>query len=161
MAKEDQTAPETTKKSLLVPILLGTNALSLAGVGAALFLTTSQPAAKTPDAPAETPPPVEDKWGTTVDVGNFTINLSDPGSTRYLKAVVKAAVSSDQTKEEVELRNPQLRDVIISYLSSLQLRETQGARSKEDIRENLRKRINNLLRTGEVKDIFFTEFVTQ
>jgi flagellar FliL protein len=159
----DDTPP--AKKSPLVLILLATNVLSLAGVGAAWFLA---PSIATPPAEAgeeEQEAEQEERdladIGVTVEVGKFTINLSDPGSPRYLKAKIQAAVSSESTKEEVKERNGQLRDVAISYLSSLSLSDTQGARAKEDIRESLRKRMNNLLRSGEVLDIFFTEFVTQ
>jgi flagellar protein FliL len=160
MPKDERSNPDTDKKSMMVPILLATNVLSLGG-GIALFFFASGSGAELVATEEPVDGPKQTKWAPTVDVGNFTINLANPGTSRYLKAVVKASVSSEQTKVEVEKRNAQLRDVIISYLSSLQLEETQGARAKEDIRENLRKRINNLLRTGEATDIFFTEFVTQ
>lgn len=160
MANEE--TPQPTKKSLLVPILLTTNLLALAGIVVILVLGPKLWA-----GPAQAEPKPEEEivesatLGPTVDIGNFTINLSDPGPPRYLKAVVKGTVSSERTKQEVEARNPQLRDAVLSYLSSLLLKDTQGARAKQTIRDNLRKRINNILRTGEVTDIFFTDFVTQ
>ncbi|MGF1510200.1 MAG: flagellar basal body-associated protein FliL [Myxococcota bacterium] len=159
MSKEDS----PPKKSLLVPILIGTNILTLGGVVAALLLAgSSAPSTAEPlegsDVPQE---PATVGAGITAEVGSFTINLRDPGSPRYLKAAIKAEVSSETTKEEVRDRDAKIRDVTISYLSSLALTDTQGARAKEDIRENLRKRINNILTTGEAYDIFLTEFVTQ
>jgi len=160
MANEE--APQPTKKSLLVPILLTTNLLAIAGVVVVLVLGPKLWAEPAPAEKSQEEEIVESATlGPTVDIGNFTINLSDPGPPRYLKAVVKGTVSSERTQQEVEARNPQLRDVVLSYLSSLMLKDTQGARAKQTIRNNLRKRINNILRTGEVQDIFFTDFVTQ
>jgi flagellar FliL protein len=155
-------APQPTKKSLLIPILITTNLLAIAGIVVVLVLGPKLWAQPTEPEKAEEEQLVESATlGPTVDIGNFTINLSDPGPPRYLKAVVKGTVSSERTQAEVQARNPQLRDVILSYLSSLTLKDTQGARAKQTIRDNLRKRINNLLRTGEIEDIFFTDFVTQ
>jgi len=159
---EEAQAPAAAKKSLLIPILLTTNLLAIAGIVVVLVLGPKLWAQSAPAEGTEEQAPVEAaSLGPTVNVGNFTINLSDPGPPRYLKAVVKATVSSQRTQAEVEARNPQIRDVVLSYLSSLLLKDTQGARAKQTIRDNLRKRINNILRTGEVQDIFFTDFVTQ
>jgi flagellar FliL protein len=99
--------------------------------------------------------------GPVVDLGGFVINLNDSGATRYLKATMKAEVSSAAASDEVTKREPQIRDAVISYLSSLTLRETQGARAKATIRENVARRLNNLLTEGEVRQVYFTEFVTQ
>jgi flagellar protein FliL len=160
---------EPSKKSPLVLILVVTNVLSLGGVAAVWFLGPQMTApAEAQEGGSENGaggvgdagPRVAD-FGIPVNVGNFTINLADQDGPRYLKVVVQAAVSSERTKEEVEHREPQMRDITISYLSSLTLSDTKGARAKEDIRESLRKRMNNMLQTGEVEDIFFTEFVTQ
>jgi len=161
MAKAEEEAPPT-KKSILVPLLLTTNLLAVGGMVAVLILgpklwaEASAPAKNTEEEPVESA-----TLGPTATIGNFTINLSDPGPPRYLKTVVKATVSSERTQSEVEARRPQLRDAVLSYLSSLLLKDTQGARAKQTIRDNIRKRINNILRTGEVTDIFFTDFVTQ
>jgi len=167
MANEEQAAP---KKSLLVPILVVTNALSIAGVAAVYFLGTPAPqeaSAKEEEEGADAPEgedspfPAAAEFGIPVDMGSFTINLADADGPRYLKVVVKVTVSAEETEEEVKYREAQMRDVVISYLSSLTLDDTKGARAKEDLRESLRKRMNNLLRSGEVMDVFFTEFVTQ
>ncbi|MEM1026230.1 MAG: flagellar basal body-associated protein FliL [Myxococcota bacterium] len=158
---------EPSKKSALVPILIITNVLSLGGVGAVWFLGPQVTApAEANEGGEETEDPEAESasgadFGIPVAVGTFTINLADQDGPRYLKVDVKASVSSEKTKEEVEHREPQMRDITISYLSSLTLSDTKGARAKEDIRESLRKRMNNMLQTGEVEDIFFTEFVTQ
>ncbi len=99
--------------------------------------------------------------GPTVKLGTFVINLNDPGHPRYLKVTLKAEVSGSGTKNEIRAREPQVRDLIISYLSSLAIKETYGARAKATIRDNIQRRLNHVLTTGEVTQVFFTDFMTQ
>ena len=99
--------------------------------------------------------------GPTVKLGSFVINLNDPGHPRYLKVTLKAEVSADSAKNEIRGRDPQVRDIVISYLSSLTIKETYGARAKATIRDNIQRRINHILTTGEVVRVFFTDFMTQ
>ena len=99
--------------------------------------------------------------GPTVKLGEFIINLNDPGNPRYLKISLKAEVSADEAKNELRSREPQVRDIVISYLSSLSIKETYGARAKATIRDNIQRRLNHILTTGEVKRVFFTNFMTQ
>ncbi len=138
-----------------------TNLLSLGALGwFVLVRGGDDAAAQTPLQPAEQPgQPVP--AGPTVALGNFSITLADPGQNRYLKAVLKARVNGPEVSTELQDREPEIRDRVIDYLSSLTVKETQGAAAKQTIRANLEKRINNILRTGEVESIFLTEFVTQ
>jgi flagellar basal body-associated protein FliL len=114
------------------------------------------------EAPAEgAAAEVPDGESRITSLGAFVINLNDPGASRYLKAVIKADVSSAAVAIEIASREAQLRDTVIGFLSGLTLRETQGPRAKALIRESLTRRLNNLLTEGEVRQVYFTEFVTQ
>lgn len=99
--------------------------------------------------------------GPMVELGTFTINLNSMGDPRYLKAVLKAEVSSEEVGEEIKKREPQLRDMIISYLSSLTIKDTYGAKAKARIRDNIERRVNQVLVSGEVRRVFLTDFMTQ
>lgn len=162
--KDENTNAESggSSKMLLIALAL-TNLLSLGGLAYFVVMgggdsAEASPAEISEPEPEAAPPP---EMGPTTDLGTFNITLADPGQNRYLKAILKARVSSSDVLEEIEGRNPELRDRVIDYLSSLTVKETQGARSKASIRQNLKKRINNILRTGEVENVFLTEFVTQ
>ncbi len=167
MADKDQNEnapPAGGSKKILLALGL-TNILTLGGLGYFVAVKGADSAnAATEQAPEEekvVPNEFEKELGPTVELGTFTINLADASQNRYLKAILKGSVNTEVTQEEVEAREPQIRDVIISYLSSLTVKETQGARAKATIRDNLRKRLNNILRTGEIEKIYLTEFVTQ
>lgn len=117
-------------------------------------------------APAEHPRKKEDHSGepgsiTSVPLGAFVINLNDPMHPAYLKASLTAELASAELEVEVKSREPQIRDAVISYLSSLTLKETQGPVAKANIRDGVRRRLNNILTSGEVKQVYLTDFVTQ
>lgn len=117
-------------------------------------------------APAEHSSKKEDHSGepgaiTSVPLGAFVINLNDPMHPAYLKASLTAELGSAELEVEVKSREPQIRDAVISYLSSLTLKETQGPVAKANIRDGVRRRLNNILTSGEVKQVYLTDFVTQ
>lgn len=117
-------------------------------------------------APAEHSSKKEDHGGepgsiTSVPLGAFVINLNDPMHPAYLKASLTAELASAELEVEVKSREPQIRDAVISYLSSLTLKETQGPVAKANIRDGVRRRLNNILTSGEVKQVYLTDFVTQ
>jgi len=91
----------------------------------------------------------------------FIVNLNEISGTRYLKTVVEIEMSNVELKEEIEAKKPRLTDLVIDYLSSLSYADTQGMSGKEEIRESLRHRINQVLKKGRVKRVYFTEFVIQ
>ena len=103
----------------------------------------------------------ENDLGPVAHIGTFTINLNEPGHPRYLKTMLDVEVDSARAKEEVKARTPQIRDITISYLSSLTLDRTRGAKAKVEIRRDIRKRINKVLTSGEARRVFLVEFVTQ
>lgn len=117
-------------------------------------------------APAEPSGKKEDHGGepgaiTSVPLGAFVINLNDPMHPAYLKASLSAELANAELEVEVKSREPQIRDAVISYLSSLTLKETQGPVAKANIRDGVRRRLNNILTSGEVKQVYLTDFVTQ
>lgn len=163
MAKEDKNENESGGSKMPLIVLALTNLLSVGALAYFVLVDGGDKAAANTPANVAPTEPVEASaaLGPTTDLGTFNITLADPGQNRYLKAVLKARVNGADVLEEIEGREPEIRDRIIDYLSSLTVKETQGSTSKASIRENLKKRINNLLRTGEVDSVFLTEFVTQ
>lgn len=161
--EDNQKAQSGGSKMLLVALAL-TNLLSLGGL-AYLVVVGQGPGVSTAAPPLDDAVPPDSapdaEVGPTVELGTFNITLADPGQNRYLKAILKARLGDADLTEEVKSRDAQIRDRVIDYLSSLTVKETQGSRSKAAIRENLKKRINIILTTGEIKGVYLTEFVTQ
>jgi flagellar FliL protein len=91
----------------------------------------------------------------------FVVNLADVKSRRYLKVSLKLELSSPDLQEELEKRRPQIRDVILTLLSSKTAAEVNSMEGKLMLREEIVKRVNTFLVTGKVTKVFLEEFVVQ
>ncbi len=179
MAKKDdentneegqKTKPEKSGGSPLVVILLALNMLLVAGVGAyvVFFGGIGQAPEKANDTvEAEQTEESDEKKDTGVTIGPivemqpFLVNLDEPGTNRYLKASIQLELDGPNGQTEAQTRQVPLRDLIITYLSSLNYSQTQGVVNKEIIRTSMIKQINEVLRQGKVNNLYFTEFVIQ
>ncbi|MBF0453297.1 MAG: flagellar basal body-associated FliL family protein [Magnetococcales bacterium] len=91
----------------------------------------------------------------------FVVNLNEPRGNRYLKTTIQLEMDSEALMAELERRNAQLQDVILSLLTSKSSKELQALEGKFRLREELLSRINALLVNGIVTRVYFTEFVIQ
>ncbi len=105
--------------------------------------------------------PLEVAAPEVVDFEPFLVNLNDAGASRYLRASIKVEVLNGKDAEKIRKRMPKVRDLILTYLSSLNLSQTQGTVAKEIIRKQVIRRVNKEMPDIEMKDLYFTEFVTQ
>jgi flagellar FliL protein len=91
----------------------------------------------------------------------FVVNLADQGRPKYLK--IRMSIESQEMKvnEEYGKRLPQLRDMILTVLSSKSYGEISDSEGKMKLREEIITKLNRLLRTFQVKTLYFTEFMIQ
>ena len=99
--------------------------------------------------------------GKTYPLDTFVVNIQDRNRDRYLKLKTELELLEPDTADEIEQRLPQIRDLIISLLSSKSFEDIRTIEGKNFLREEILLRVNSLLVTGSVKRIFFTEFVVQ
>ena len=91
----------------------------------------------------------------------LVVNVTGDGYNRFLKLRVEFEASDVQLKSEIEARLPQVRDALIVLLSSKQLSDITDFEGKALLKEDILERVNDLLETGDVKSVLFTEFVVQ
>jgi flagellar basal body-associated protein FliL len=99
--------------------------------------------------------------GSTYSLDTFVVNINDRDRDRYLKMKAELELEKPELAQEMEARLPQIRDLIISLLGNKSFDDIRTIEGKNFLREELLLRINSLLVTGEVRRIFFTEFVVQ
>lgn len=112
--------------------------------------------------PGEVPLP-----GPTVTITDQVYVLGEPN--RYLKATILLELNAENKSEkqnaafldEVKRREPQIRDLVIREVSGKTFREVNSPQGKEQLKEELRLKINGLLTKGELKRIMFTSFAVQ
>lgn len=116
--------------------------------------------------------------GILYDAGTKVVNLADPGGYRYLKAGIVLEIlpldpvfytlsgpELEQAKEtileEIDQERPIIEDIITLTLSSKTFEEVFTIAGKEQLKQELRDQFNARLTIGQVRDIYFTEFVIQ
>ncbi len=104
----------------------------------------------------------EEKKNTSiVALDPFVLNLSDRG--RYLKVTIQFEVSDETYTELVKEKTPQLRDTIITLISSKSINAISSPEGKFQLKDELLFRANQVM--GLDKDVlinlYFTEFVMQ
>ena len=91
----------------------------------------------------------------------FVLNLADRG--RYLKVAIQFEVTDGSLQETVRAKTPQLRDTIITLVSSKSINSISSPEGKFQLKDEVLFRANQIM--GMEKDVFknlyFTEFVMQ
>jgi len=143
------------------------------GAGGAFFFASSQvpppsPAAITPEAEiaaekaaAKNRAMTEDFKERLYGLDPFVVNVTGDGYNRFLKLRVELETSDTELKEELDARLPQVRDALIVLLSSKQLSDITDFEGKALLKEDMLERVNDLMDTGSIRSILFTEFVVQ
>jgi flagellar FliL protein len=101
------------------------------------------------------------KLGPMIDLESFIVNILDEQGTRYLKAAITLETDQEKTATEVKERLPQIRDAILLLVGNKTFGELSDLQGKLQLRADLTSRLNQILQTGKVARIYFTEFVVQ
>ena len=91
----------------------------------------------------------------------FTVNLLSESGRRYLKVEMNLEVDGEELVIELETKKPVLRDVIIRILSGKSLEEVSTIKGKETLKEEIVNDLNQRIKDGKIKNVYFTDFVVQ
>jgi flagellar FliL protein len=91
----------------------------------------------------------------------FIVNLSDPKGKRYLRVTMDLEMSKEDLREEIEMREPQIRNIILMILPSRTVEGVQSIEGKIALRDEIITEVNNILSNGSITNLYFTEFVVQ
>jgi flagellar protein FliL len=96
--------------------------------------------------------------GVLYPLESFLVNISSDRGPRFLQMQMELELDNAALEDEIALKRPALRDAIILLLTSrtyAELREKEGIKK---LRADLIKSINGLLKTGNIREIYFTQF---
>lgn len=136
---------------ILIPVIL----LLIGGAGAYFFLTHKKKESTKQMVVAP------QKLGVMYNLGSFLVNLADKNANTYAKVSITLELSNQKVEQEVVKRLPIIKDAVINLLSSKTYDEIRTPEGKEELRLELIKRINAILVTGGVQNIYFTQFIVQ
>jgi len=171
--KENQEVQEEKKeggsKLLLIVIIILLLILLIVGGLVAYFLLSGGDEEQPPQQQQQATQKVEKKKkvenmteiGPIYPLDQFIVNLVSNNSSRYLKCKIDLELDAPELQQEIDKKLPAIRDLIIRILSSKTVEEIQTAKGKEKLKEEIKRKINEILTTGEVRHVYFTEFVIQ
>lgn len=163
-APEEEAAPKKGSKKLIIIIAAVALVVVLGGGVAAYFLVFAKPAEVQGGGEAGGKGAEKEgkgvTLGTTTQLDAFIVNLAGE-SNRYLKVVIVLQLSKAELSAELKNKAPQIKDSIITVLSSKAPEEILTIQGKHDLKVDLVRRINSNLTGGVVQEMFFTEFVVQ
>ncbi len=170
--KKAQEQEEPKKKGGFLKILIIVIVAMLIGAGGGFFaykMFFAKPApiptdnasqtAKKPQAPPVIPK--KNEILPMIDLDPFIINLADKDTRRYLKVKMSLEVSDKKVEDEIKKRMPEIRDIITLLLSSKTYADLSTIDGKLALKTEIVNRLNSVIISGRVTNVFFTEFVIQ
>jgi flagellar protein FliL len=141
------------KKNLLTIMLIILVAITLVGVIAVVVVTKlSEPTS------AEDKPSIDEIIKSSVEIPEITTNLA---GNDYIKISFTVQTENKKAKEELEKRNFQVKNIIITELSEMKAEELTGKKGKEKLQEELKTRMNELMEEGKVEKVYITSSILQ
>jgi flagellar FliL protein len=89
------------------------------------------------------------------------VNLAESNAERYLKIDVVLELDAEKTKEELQGRLPQVQDLLITITATKTMDDVSTVSGRNMLRQEMVDKINAVLTEGQVKSVYFTEFVIQ
>ena len=99
--------------------------------------------------------------GDMFPLDSFVVNLADASGKRYLRATMQLELAPDEDIELFEKRLPQIRDVVLTILPTKEFKDIRTVEGKSTLRTEIMDKLNELLGSESVANIYFTEFVIQ
>ena len=164
--KKDEQGPGGGKKKLIF-LLVGVLILLLAAGGGAyyFFVVKKKAEMKTAEeskaASLIKPVPDEAKIGPMVEIKEFVVNIIGQDAAHYVKASLSLELDKETTLDEVNKRMPQIRDAILLLISNKTFEELQDIQGKNQVKAELKSKINAFLKSGQISNVYLTDFVVQ
>lgn len=92
------------------------------------------------------------------DVPEITTNLK---SKNIVRLSFKIEASDKKAREELEKREFQIKDIIITELANMEAKDLEGKAGMDRFKDTIKKKVDALLQEGEVKQVYTTSFILQ
>ncbi len=174
-----QAAAAPPPKGKLVPILLVLNSALMAGVLGVTLLKPAGGAAAAKSGEASHGAKKDEHGsehsdehgddhgkegpsvGPTLKMPDFVVHLRNPEAERYARLAVELELAGEPDKEKVTLYLPRLRDAFIAYFSDRTTEELMGSEALARTKQELFKKVEELVPGKRVRALYITDFVVQ
>lgn len=176
--KKDEPKEEGGKSKKKLYIIIGAATLVvliLAGVGGFFLLKKEPPAEQAAGEQAagghetaanhgEVPVPgtaAKTDIGPMVKIDEFIVNIISEEGSHYVKTSMSIEMTNAAVVDEATTRMPQIRDAVLLLVGNKTYEELQDLHGKKQLKAEITSKINTFLQLGQVKSIYFTDFVVQ
>jgi flagellar FliL protein len=178
--KKDQSEPRKggLKIKLAIPPIVKTIGIIVVGfvvlVVASFFLTSKvikpfmvsqlkSSAAKKAKAKAVVKPkaPVANEVKEVFMVEDMVVNPAETNGTRFLNTTIGLGVGDLLAKQTLEEKAPQVRDALISILTTKTIPELVQPDGKKILRNEIIKKVDRIIAPYQVLEVYFVAFVLQ
>lgn len=94
----------------------------------------------------------------SLETEKITTSLQDG---TFAQVSFKIQTDSTETKEELEKRMYQVKNIIINYFSRHAIEDLDGDNSIPELEKTIKSKINEILEHGEIEKVYTTSYVLQ
>lgn len=94
-------------------------------------------------------------------VSDMIINPAETNGTRFLNTTIGLGVGDPLTKTALEERAPQVRDALISILTTKTIPELVHPDGKKILRKEIMEKVNKIIAPNRILEVYFVDFVLQ
>ena len=94
-------------------------------------------------------------------IKDLIINPANSGGRRHLMVTLGLECHDAAVEEELAMKDPQIRDNLITLLAGQEIGILADISYREKIRKSLLKAINYYMKEGKVEKLYFVEYVFQ
>ena len=146
-----------TRKVLILFIILP---VIVASIIAATFVVWNKISSKEPGTEEEAKKNIE-KIISIYSLDAFIVNLAGKGGRRFLRATLDLELRDKNLAIEIDKRLSQIRDSILMILPTKRFEDINSVEGKIALRDEIMTKLNSLLKSGIITNIYFVEFVIQ
>ena len=105
---------------------------------------------------------VDYKSPTVFFLGDFTTNMAtNDRAGKFVRVEIRLEMSDEDMSDELKQKNIRLRDAVIDEMSLKRFSQISTEKGKEELKENLKNRLNTIVHDGEITEVYFTQFIIQ
>ncbi|HBM74140.1 MAG TPA: flagellar basal body-associated protein FliL [Clostridiaceae bacterium] len=94
-------------------------------------------------------------------LGEYTVNLNEPDYRRYIKVKISVGYNEKKLDAEIAEKASPINDVINSVLRTKKLADVDTAKKTEAVKAEMKDKINAILDTGKLTNVYFDEILVQ
>jgi flagellar FliL protein len=94
-------------------------------------------------------------------VSDMIINPAETNGTRFLNTTIGLGVGDPLAKAALEERAPQVRDALISILTTKTIPELVHPDGKKILRTGIMEKVNKIIAPNRILEVYFVDFVLQ